>query len=76
MPEKTEPLFETPNIDCMSINPADVAALGRVFTTLARYCKCKSRAMRYRLAGHIEIALEFERQCQLLYESLPQEFRW
>lgn len=40
------------------------------------YAKHKARAMILRTEGRISAALESERVCQYIYESMPDGFRW
>ncbi len=64
------------NIDDNSIDPDDVAALAVHFRALATYAERKADAMRRRLAGDIKAALEYERTCDVIYRTLPDDFRW
>lgn len=43
---------------------------------LRAYAKLKTEAMRHRLSGRIETALQTERLLEHLYNNLPQHLRW
>lgn len=43
---------------------------------LANYACNKSVAMKLRLEGKIETALNYEQQCDRIYERLPEDLRW
>ena len=40
------------------------------------YCVCKVRAMECRLKGTIQLATEFERECDQYYKRLPDVAKW
>lgn len=53
------------------------ADLGKKTTgQLVTYCKVKARAIRLREAGHINDALELERQCDRIHSKLPKWAKW
>lgn len=64
------------NLDCMSIDPSDLSALANHLGTLAEYARLKSEAMRYRASGHTQRAFNLESQCEILYATLPANWRW
>lgn len=43
---------------------------------LGNYACNKAVAMRCRLEGEIQTALNYERVCEMIYESLPEWARW
>ncbi len=57
-------------------DPNDMDTLALVFETLAAYAQFKARAMRYRLAGKIDLALLDERRCERYYKTLPEWAKW
>ncbi len=70
-------LFETPNLDGLSIAPEDYVDAGRVLLLLAEYAFLKAQAMRQRLAGDINEASRLEGNCDKMYAyELPQWARW
>jgi hypothetical protein len=48
----------------------------QIMETLACYAINKSCAMGHRLAGRIEQAMAYERDCELAYGRLPEDVRW
>ncbi len=68
--------FEVPNLDCFSIDPLDMAALGRTFDKLSRYCHHKRLSMQFRLKGQVSKALHHERIMDGIYKLLPKWARW
>lgn len=40
------------------------------------YCICKSEAMKLRVAGRVDHAMQFEAQCEELYSRLTPPLRW
>jgi hypothetical protein len=69
-------VFEVPNLDDMSIDPADYNAAAAVLGQLACYAGAKGHAMRLRLKGDIEAALSWERMLEGMYARLPQWAKW
>jgi hypothetical protein len=69
-------LFDVPNLDDLSIDPADYDRAAQVFDALARYASLKASAMRTRLAGRINPALRMEERLEEIYASLPEWARW
>lgn len=68
--------FEPPNLDCLSTDPDDYAAMERVLDCLSLYASAKRHAMVFRLAGDIDAAIAYERQLDRYYARLPQWARW
>jgi hypothetical protein len=71
-----EPLFDAPNLDGLSIDPADLDRAADVFRLLASYAQAKAQAMRLRLAGDVNQAVAMERYCDAEYKRLPEWARW
>ena len=68
--------FDVPNLDDMSVDPMDYAAMERTLDKLSLYCEQKRRAMQYRLGGDVPVAIEYERLMQRTYQRLPAWARW
>ncbi len=68
------PALEHVNPDAM--DPADLVRVARELRRLAHYCEVKRNAMRRRADGQINAALDAEKFCELLYEKLPENWRW
>lgn len=68
--------FDVPNLDGLSIDPADLLAASWVFTVLAIYAEHKGRAMRLRAAGDLDGAGSFERAAESAYAKLPAWAKW
>lgn len=66
--------FEVPNLD--GLDESELVALEKVFSCLGRYTHSKVVAMRYRVVGAIEDALNVERYCDQIYKELPDWARW
>lgn len=71
-----QPLFDVPNLDDLSIDPADLHKAAEMFGRLAAYADMKARAMELRTQGDVEAALCFERNCETTYKRLPAWARW
>jgi hypothetical protein len=74
-------LEDIPNLDAMDYNDlqewrSDLERHFQHFATLTTYANHKARAIELRLRGQIQPALAEERLCQVLFESLPEEYRW
>jgi hypothetical protein len=54
----------------LSAQTGPVAVLG------AQYARLKADAMRARLAGNTQLALDLEARCDRVYGRLPREARW
>jgi hypothetical protein len=67
--------YEPTNLDATN-DPDDVAALARVYRTLARYCEHKAVAMSLRKQGRVAEALPYEALAERDYNGLPQWARW
>lgn len=70
------PLFEAPNLDCLSVDPSDYEAASWVLCRLATYARVKGEAMQQRLRGDVTQALISERVCDGIYKALPKWARW
>lgn len=68
-------MFDPPNLDGID-NPKELEAIAQVLHTLAFYARKKATAIRTRLSGEINIALKSEKNCDRLYNKLPQWARW
>ncbi len=68
--------FDVPNLDDLSTDPMDYAAIERTLDKLALYCEHKRRAMQLRAAGDIPAAVAYERLQQRTYDRLPKWARW
>jgi hypothetical protein len=75
-PSSGAALFESPNLDGLSMDPADYDRAEQVLRQLAGYCNAKAQAMRLRLAGDVNRALAVERYADGLYQQLPQWAKW
>ena len=53
-----------------------LSGITKVFRNLGNYCSNKAAAMRCRLDGDIPKALDYERICDDIYESLPHWAIW
>jgi hypothetical protein len=68
--------YEPINLDCFSVDPADLRQLAEVYGRLAAYADQKAHAMELRSKGDMEAALSFERACDATYQRLPAWARW
>lgn len=75
MSEQRE-LFEVPNLDDFSMDPADHDAACMLFDSLASYSRHKARAMRHRLKGEMGAARTQEEICEGVYKRLPEWAKW
>ena len=66
--------MELPNLDCME--PDDLDILAETFHLLEKYALLKRDAMLARLSGHVDTALDLERECDKVYKDLPANARW
>lgn len=69
-------LFETPNLDGLSVDPGDYDTACEVLGLLSYYAKLRARAMRARGHGRIMVAIELERRCDQTYNRLPAWAKW
>lgn len=69
-------MFEVPNLDGLSTEIADYARAAMVFGLLRDYCLNKQIAMSYRQAGRVDVAKEYEVECDRLHNLLPNWARW
>ena len=69
-------MFDVPNLDGLSVDPADYFAAAEVFGRLAAYADVKGRAMQLRAAGDVEAARAFERTAEATYRRLPEWAQW
>jgi hypothetical protein len=72
----SEPLFESPNLDDLSVDPADLDEAARVLRALSVYAEHKASAMRLRMSGDVRTATDTEAVCDYLYHRLPEWARW
>lgn len=56
--------------------PNGIKGCRRIVADLANYAANKATAMRNRLDGNIETALQYESICESIYEGLPATARW
>jgi hypothetical protein len=70
------PLFEAPNLDCLTDSPADMERAATALALMAEYARHKALAMRMRLNGNMGPARNAERLADLAYGSLPEWARW
>lgn len=70
------PLFEVPNLDDLTTEPAALFEVAEILTTLSLYATFKAGAVAFRRDGQIGDALRNEAHCQRLYDSLPVGYRW
>ena len=59
-----------------SIEPKDLREYSRALARLAHYTNAKAAAMDYRLAGSITLAQNSELECEMIYNTLPPDWRW
>ena len=62
------------NLDCMMLE--DLDELHKHLMNLVVYTMQKATAMRRRLNGDIRVALELERTCEMIYDQLPDNWKW
>jgi hypothetical protein len=67
--------FKVPNLDC-GASPEILKATSDVLARLAEYARMKAKAMQFREAGRIDVALKAESRCDWLYRQLPETHRW
>ena len=72
----TLPPFDVPNLDAYSVDPMDYAALEKLFDKLVLYCEQKRLAMKYRLKGEVNIAVQCEVSADSVYKKLPKWAQW
>jgi hypothetical protein len=68
--------FDVPNLDDLSTDPRDYAAMERTLDKLSLYCEHKRRSMELRLQGDVDAALAYERLMERTYQRLPKWARW
>lgn len=68
------PGLEVPNLDCLS--PEDLDDACDAFLALHRMATMVALARRYRLAGAIVKAKEYEAEVDRMYAALPQSMRY
>lgn len=69
-------MFDVPNLDGLTDDPAELLELSSVLGILACYADYKARAIRHRKGGDVEAALSFERAADFQYKRLPEWARW
>lgn len=62
--------MEPINLDCL--NDDDLSAV----ISYGRYAEMRKSAMSLRAAGEVELALQEERQMEILYKDMPVKYRW
>lgn len=67
--------LDTPNLDD-GTSVEDLQRLAHVYSQLSDYCVYRARAKASRFSGDTIAAIEFERRCNTIYNSLPAEARW
>ncbi len=72
----TRALFETPNLDGLTIDPFVLKEAAAVLRTLSLYAAEKADAMQHRLNGNISLALVLEERLEERYAVLPEWARW
>jgi hypothetical protein len=55
---------------------SDVMEAGKLFGLLQSYCNSKALAMKHRAGGSLRWAKDAERDCDMIYKSLPNGWRW
>ena len=69
-------MFETPNLDGLTTDPAQMREAARALALLGRYAGYKAEAMMFRQMGHISVAQQFESRMEEIYNELPEWARW
>lgn len=69
-------MFEVPNLDDISHDPADLLEACKVLRILAQYCEHRAFALQDRLLGRINVARNYERINEERYNSLPEWAKW
>ena len=64
------------NMNLDNVELEELNEYASAFDMLKEYCERKENAIIARKAGNIEAALKFEAQLEIIYENLPEEFRW
>jgi hypothetical protein len=73
---ETDRLFDVPNLDCLSVDAADMRAAATVLHLLGWYAECLAREMELNAAGHVQEAASWARQMDETYDLLPRWARW
>lgn len=71
--------FEVPNLDDMTVDPADLEQASEVLALLASYARIKAGAMKCRLSANADdnaLAGDLERTLNVMYKRLPEWARW
>jgi len=69
-------MFDVPNLDDLSVDPAELREAAVVLEKLARYARKKATAMETRMAGNIPAAMVHEVLLERIYKDLPEWARW
>lgn len=72
----TEPINMDGFMDTLDMLKAIQGIKGRGARLYRHYARYKANAMRARLAGEIELALQQEQTCERIYNRLPTKLRW
>ena len=68
--------FTVPNLDDCTTDPQALDTLSVILGLLSAYSYTRATAMRARLHGDIEKALQCEKRCERYYQDLPEWARW
>lgn len=63
------------NPDVIS-DPEEAERAAAAFSQLRKYCVVKAAAIRSRLAGDVQDALDLEERLDRIYADLPEDLRW
>jgi hypothetical protein len=69
-------MIDVPNLDDLSVNPADYRELETTFNLLASYCSLKARSIDLRTDGNMVEATRYEKAMDRLYQKLPSWAKW
>jgi len=64
------------NLDGIDVSELDEIASGEFDGWQRAYAQVKASAIRARLAGPIDEALKYERECERIYSSMPYYLKW
>jgi hypothetical protein len=67
--------LNVPNLDTID-DVKELNELSNVFLFLSRFARHKASAVRARLNGRLNLAIENENICDSYYKSLPESVRW
>lgn len=69
-------MFDSPNLDCLSVDAEDYREASEVLRNLSAYAELKGEAIEQRMSGNIDGALRLEETCEAIYARLPQWAKW